>query len=109
MIIYCENPGFGHILSSFSLNRPAICLKRPQNLPQTSILSLQSPKSDSLLVRMSSLTERSGWSFQAWVSEKRLWTIPYNNSIHWEGDDYYITSSILEPMLSKKSTRVYNI
>jgi len=49
MIIYCEKPGFGQILSSFSLNRSTIRLKRPQNLSQTSLFSLQFPKSDRLL------------------------------------------------------------
>jgi len=49
MIIYCEKPGFGQIVSSFSLNSTTIRLKRPQNLSQTSFFSLQFPKSDRLL------------------------------------------------------------
>jgi len=50
MIIYGENPEFGQISGSFSLNSPAIRLKRPQNLIQISFFSLSFPKTDRLLV-----------------------------------------------------------
>jgi len=49
-MIYCGKAGFGHIMRSFLLNSTTIRLKRPQNLSQTSIPSLQPPKSDKLLV-----------------------------------------------------------